>query len=99
MVNSPLIRPYFGGGGSIGGGTLDPHDIVMVIRVHMGSLYKHEQIHPLLQGFGNPQIRVYLVKKLLLIFINFTQPATVAIKKWYTMFRRCVYIYVLYDLY
>ena len=26
MVNSPLIRPYFLGGGGIGGGTLDSHD-------------------------------------------------------------------------
>ena len=30
MVNSPLIRPYFlGGGGSFGGGTLDSHDETM----------------------------------------------------------------------
>ena len=28
MVNKPLIRPYFlGGGGSFGGGTLDSHDL------------------------------------------------------------------------
>ena len=26
MVNSPLIRPYFLGGGSFGGGTLHSHD-------------------------------------------------------------------------
>ena len=26
MVNSPLIRPYFLGGGSFGGGTLDSHE-------------------------------------------------------------------------
>ena len=26
MVNSPLIRPYFLGGGSFGGGTLGSHD-------------------------------------------------------------------------
>ena len=26
MVNSPLIRPYFLGGGGIGGGTLGSHD-------------------------------------------------------------------------
>ena len=28
MVNSPLIRPYFLGGGGIGGGTLDSHPTV-----------------------------------------------------------------------
>ena len=28
MVNSPLIRPYFLGGGGIGGVPLDSHDIL-----------------------------------------------------------------------
>ena len=40
MVNSPLIRPYFVGGGGIGGGTLDPHEVHFLMNFPL-ALFNH----------------------------------------------------------
>ena len=49
MVNSPLIRPYFGGGGGIGGGTLNSHDIIDPFCID--STHLHQGLYKLSGSF------------------------------------------------
>ena len=54
MVNSPLIRPYFLGGGGIGGGTLGSHDTDLCFE-SSGSFPKNGSTHDkYLQIIGHP---------------------------------------------